>query len=442
VAELQAEVENRAKHVAATEELATTHKQALATARQAWEAWLRERGFQTTLAPDTAREALKSVHDAWQHMQHLDALAEERTRHEQTMADVAAAAASLLAALGRARDTEDVATLIESLAKENEENDRRQVSVRERRTQAEKIESALARARVREEEQQAALGELLARHSVDTADELRRQIETARQREEQQAVRDQGLKTLRTTLGTTDDAVARQAFAEIDQAQLPDELARLADEVAESQERQEALRNRRAEVAESMKRLASSDEIAKLRQEQEAIRAEMTALATEWARATIARRLLDEAKRTFEQERQPQVLREASDFFQLLTRGRYHGVFSPLGGDRVLQALMPDQEARMPDQLSRGTVEQLYLALRFGFLTDSAAKGTCLPVIMDEILVNFDPERGKAAAEAIGRLGKSHQILYFTCHPSTADLLQRNAQANLIRVTDGAFQPA
>jgi uncharacterized protein YhaN len=442
VAELLAEVENRANHMTTAEERVETHKQALETARQAWRNWLTERSFQATLAPDTAKKALSAVKEAGQHMQRLDALAQERTRHEATIEDVNREVASLLAALGRSPDTEDVATLIELLVKENEENDRRQLTAQERQDNANGIESALDSARSYENERQAVLDELLARCGVETTDELERRIATVQERQEMQRVRDERLRALRSALLTTDDAAVRQAFAGTDQAQLPDELTRLAEQVEADKARLKKLHEDRGELVASMEQLANADEVAKLRQEQEGIRAEMTALATEWARATIARRLLDEAKRTFERERQPQVLREASDFFQLLTRGRYHGVFSPLGGDRVLQALMPDQEARTPDQLSRGTVEQLYLALRFGFLTDSAAKGTSLPVIMDEILVNFDPERGKAAAEAIGRLGESHQILYFTCHPGTADLLRKEAGASLIRVTDGAFQPA
>jgi uncharacterized protein YhaN len=250
------------------------------------------------------------------------------------------------------------------------------------------------------------------------------------------------LRNLKAALGTADEATVRAAFAETEPNALSDEIARLGGEVGELQEQAETLRNQRAEVLQHRSSLASSDAIARLRQEQEAVRAELDAAALDWARAALAQQLLTDAKQTFERERQPEVLKEASAFFRLLTSERYAGLFSPLGGNRELLAQLADGRFLTPDQLSRGTVEQLYLALRFGFLVDSARKGTCLPVIMDEILVNFDPGRAASAARAIGRLAETHQVLFFTCHPATAELLHREASASRILVRDGQFQLA
>ena len=47
-----------------------------------------------------------------------------------------------------------------------------------------------------------------------------------------------------------------------------------------------------------------------------------------------------------------------------------------------------------------------------------------LPVIMDDILVNFDPERAAAACKALLELSAEQQVLLFTCHPTTMDLMR------------------
>ena len=73
----------------------------------------------------------------------------------------------------------------------------------------------------------------------------------------------------------------------------------------------------------------------------------------------------------------------------------------------------------MITQLSRGTAEQLYLALRFGYIRDYATSSVPVPIIFDDILVNFDPARRKHACEAIADLAETCQVLYFTCHPET-----------------------
>jgi uncharacterized protein YhaN len=69
--------------------------------------------------------------------------------------------------------------------------------------------------------------------------------------------------------------------------------------------------------------------------------------------------------------------------------------------------------------LSKGTAEQLYLALRFGLVSHFAETAEPLPILMDDILVNFDDDRADSAARSIEELAQHHQVIYFTCHPQT-----------------------
>lgn len=77
---------------------------------------------------------------------------------------------------------------------------------------------------------------------------------------------------------------------------------------------------------------------------------------------------------------------------------------------------------RAPEHLSRATREQLYLALRFGLVREFGQREEPLPVIVDEVLVNFDPQRARAAAEAFAQLAHETQVMVFTCHPWIAEL--------------------
>jgi uncharacterized protein YhaN len=99
---------------------------------------------------------------------------------------------------------------------------------------------------------------------------------------------------------------------------------------------------------------------------------------------------------------------------------------------------MPTGTRKELHHLSRGTAEQLYLSLRFGYIEEFVQRSNPLPLIFDDILVNFDPKRAAAAAEAIGKLSKNHQILLFTCHPTTVQLLKDRAEAvTLFELRDG-----
>ena len=44
-----------------------------------------------------------------------------------------------------------------------------------------------------------------------------------------------------------------------------------------------------------------------------------------------------------------------------------------------------------------------------------------MPVMVDDVLVNFDPVRSAAAARVLAELCDICQVLVFTCHPHTAE---------------------
>ena len=60
---------------------------------------------------------------------------------------------------------------------------------------------------------------------------------------------------------------------------------------------------------------------------------------------------------------------------------------------RTIEVVTDRGEIKRPEILSRGTAEQLYLAIRFAYITNYSAHSESLPVIMDDVLVNFDPKR-------------------------------------------------
>lgn len=135
----------------------------------------------------------------------------------------------------------------------------------------------------------------------------------------------------------------------------------------------------------------------------------------------IASRLLAEAQARYQRERQPDVVRRAGELFATMTAGRYVGLTFPLDGGSI-EVFDSRSGVHTSDVLSRGTAEQLYLAVRLGLIAQLGEVGQGLPVLMDDVLVNFDPGRRHGAAEAIAELAAERQVIFFTCHPDTADL--------------------
>jgi uncharacterized protein YhaN len=131
---------------------------------------------------------------------------------------------------------------------------------------------------------------------------------------------------------------------------------------------------------------------------------------------------IDDIRRDFERTHQPQALIEAARLFDRMTRGKYRNIWTPLGEKRLI--VEDDQGRSFPVQsLSRGTREQLLLAVRLAVVRKLAAEGISLPVILDDVIVNFDEDRAASTAELLLELaGQGLQILFFTCHKHLAQL--------------------
>jgi hypothetical protein len=129
-------------------------------------------------------------------------------------------------------------------------------------------------------------------------------------------------------------------------------------------------------------------------------------------------------RKIYEKDRQPETLQEASGYLQRMTEGRYARVWTPLGEDTLL---VEDQQgiSRPVEQLSRGTREQLFLSLRLALANCYARRGVQMPIILDDVLVNFDGRRAKAAATVLRDFAAAgHQVLVFTCHEHIMKLFQ------------------
>ena len=145
------------------------------------------------------------------------------------------------------------------------------------------------------------------------------------------------------------------------------------------------------------------------------------------------RQLLERTRSEVARHHQPAALIEASHWLARLTEGRY------------VQITTAADEARLdvhdaagviwnPERLSRGTREQVFLALRLALVRDLHEQGITLPIVMDDALVNFDDQRARAASRTLVEFMKDrngdHQMLVLTCHAHVATLF-REANATV-----------
>ena len=91
---------------------------------------------------------------------------------------------------------------------------------------------------------------------------------------------------------------------------------------------------------------------------------------------------------------------------------------------RELEGFVQTGESVLPRSalcLSRGTADQLYLAVRL------AVCRLCLPekppILLDDALASFDDARLEAALELLWELSGEQQLLLFTCQKREGEVL-------------------
>ena len=422
--------QQRKKRVEESQKAVEEAERSLAFIQREWRQWLADRDLRETFLPENVielrgnvelgRSQLRSLRS---HRQRIDAI-------QKDIDDYIAIAVPLASGFGVAFDRNDsntVAAAAGSLVDMYTDVDQR---VRERTNAETALKNAQRHLKTRASGLRKAKQEkedLLQSGGAANAEDFRRRAEFVRLRTALEDKRSSALERLRRLSGSGEPLEALKKQLGDTNIQAIGKAVRRAEEEFDAVN--EEIKSRPAKLGEirnKLEGLRSEEDSSKQRADRRRLLEEMSGHAREWAVRTIAENLLQEAQRKFEKERQPGVVRHAQTFFKDITGGRYKMVFSPLGSSEI-HVTDSSGVSKQPNQLSRGTREQLFLSLRFGLVQELGQRTERLPVIVDEALVNFDPERGLRAARAFVELSQTNQVLVFTCHPTIVELFQNAA---------------
>ncbi len=205
--------------------------------------------------------------------------------------------------------------------------------------------------------------------------------------------------------------------------------------------RSNAALERRGQMNQQLKTLLEDRQLPHKRVELGMVEKRLQDALERWRVLAVCGTMLEAVRQYYEREHQPQALREASVYLQRLTGGRYTRVWTPLG-QQSLKVDDNQAQSLAVEVLSRGTREQLFLALRLALVNSYARRGVRLPLVLDDVLVNFDVGRAKAAALVLRDFAKQgHQVLIFTCHEHISKLF-KHLKAEVRLLPDNAHPQA
>ena len=155
---------------------------------------------------------------------------------------------------------------------------------------------------------------------------------------------------------------------------------------------------------------------------------EMQELSERYMQIHLAASVLRKSIERYREQHQGPLLKRASELFQQLTLNSFYGLKTDYNSNNdqpILVGLRTfDNAVIQTTGMSDGTRDQLYLALRLASIERYLEKNLPLPLILDDILINFDDERSRATLSVFGELCQKTQILFLTHHPHLVELAQ------------------
>ena len=133
----------------------------------------------------------------------------------------------------------------------------------------------------------------------------------------------------------------------------------------------------------------------------------------------LATALIEETSEEIYERWEKRLNNRVSEILRAVTEGRYTSIF--LDADLQIRINTPEKLLGIW-QVSRGTMEQIYFALRMA-VGELLCKEEAFPVILDEAFAMYDEKRLEQALRWLDGCGR--QVLLFTCHKRENEILKR-----------------
>lgn len=270
--------------------------------------------------------------------------------------------------------------------------------------------------------QQAILARLCAAAGVADLEELPQCEESAlRKREAAATLMHVGQQIAAASSHSLEEL--RRRLSGRDAVTIETEREQCRSEMTIREEEQAAARQAEEQARLALNAIDSSDRAARSREAMESAAARYRSAIRPWARLRLARALLQEAVNRFRERAQAPMITKASAYFTLMTDGDYERVISDdTAGQPRLCAVRPGGTCVTVEEMSEGTADQLYLALRLAALDVRREAHPQMPLVLDDALVTSDDRRVAHIFRALARFGGEGQVLIFTHHRHLLDV--------------------
>lgn len=206
----------------------------------------------------------------------------------------------------------------------------------------------------------------------------------------------------------------------------------LKDELKEIQEKIQPHHQRLANVRLEIDHLQKDGSYEEQVQYLSVLKDQVIAGIKEWGEKRLASGLIYETLQKGIDNPLESMNKTANEIFEQLSFGRYTEIRLNKTGIKVRQF---SDVLFDPHELSQGTLEQLYVALRLAFIMNTADM-VKMPILIDDAFVNFDEFRKAGMYQVLEKIAKDFQVLFFTFDQQAKESFTDDKIINLEEITN------
>jgi len=135
----------------------------------------------------------------------------------------------------------------------------------------------------------------------------------------------------------------------------------------------------------------------------------------------LAKQVLEIAYTKMKENVTPKFTKELSRNIEKISNGKYKNV--RINDEQGIIVEKENGEYISSEKLSTGTIDQLYIALRFGAIKELSNEN--MPIILDEAFAYYDEERLCNILKYLREEYKDNQIIIFTCTNREKEILEK-----------------
>lgn len=177
------------------------------------------------------------------------------------------------------------------------------------------------------------------------------------------------------------------------------------------------VRDARAGAQAELRRLQGPSVASEKAEEVQATLARLRDDVVQYARLRVASTLLARRIDDYRRKNQAPLLLRAGALFREMTLHSFERLDADVEDDRPTLVGVRPNGARVPSHgMSEGSRDQLFFALRLAAVEASCAAGEPMPFVVDDVLVQFDDDRGAATLRVLADVASRTQVVLFTHH--------------------------